>query len=1166
MSTLNNQAGEKQKRAADPGVSAWVGASAGTGKTKVLTDRVLNLMLAGSAPERILCLTFTRAAAAEMATRLARTLSEWAVAPDDTLEQALTTLRGIPPDQDIRNTARRLFARMLDVPGGMKIQTIHAFCQALLRRFPLEAGIAPHFAVMEDRDATLLMHEAREQVLLATRQEGYPELAAALTIVTGYVHEDAFNALMADIAASRGRLSRLLAGGTDPVARRLAQRLGLEVSDTPKRILEQAVQDDRVSVPRLDALATALAKGGKTDLEAAERITLWRSADTQKRIETWTEYSRAFLTADGEPRARTRFPSKAVRSAFPDVLDSLDAETERVIRVNTRLKASVILQATGSLLTLAQAMIAEYQTRKERAGKMDFDDLILTTRQLLEQTDAAAWVLYKLDGGLDHVLIDEAQDTNPDQWAVVRALVSDFFDGNGQDRAHGTRTVFAVGDRKQSIYSFQGADPDEFDRSRSLFAHAVPRSGHRFEDVTLDVSFRSTAAILQAVDTVFSHEKAADGVVMPKEPVSHHPFRNGQGGLVELWAPVSATALEEPPPWKPPVERIRGESAPSRLARLLARRIRAMTNGHDCLESRGRPVRPGDILVLVRRRSGFVEDLVRGLKDLDVPVAGVDRMVLAEQMAVMDLVALGHCLLLPEDDLTLACALKGPLIGLTEEQLFTVSHGRRRGVSLWRSLREHRDHDPAFASAWATLRGLMEKANSLPPCELFSHILGPLGGRSKLLARLGPDATDPIDEFLNLALAYDRRHPPSLQAFLHWLETGSQDIRRDLEETNTDGPGVVRIMTVHGSKGLQAPVVFLPDTRQVPTRVPALLWDDGGDEQEAAVFWPPAAAFREPVTEALVAAERTAAAREYRRLLYVAMTRAEDRLYICGWDMKRGAPDDSWYDLIRTALAPVAEKVNDPFLEADGSLEDSTVFQLSCPQTVPPRVTADTAHHTEVIPPVPSLLRVFPTAEPIPSRPLAPSHPPVPDPPATSPLAHSQDEEKRRRRGQLVHTLLQYVPERDKTTKKQAARAFLARPVWGLDPGEQDTILRQFLAVLDAPAFAHLFGPGSLAEVPLSGVVGKTSVSGVVDRLLVEDHAITVVDFKSGRNPPQQAQDVPEAYVFQMAAYRAVLREIWPNRDIRCALLWTEVARLTALPADLLDAALPMVLRVNQTA
>ncbi|AMW34506.1 double-strand break repair helicase AddA [Haematospirillum jordaniae] len=1165
MKTMGIRAGEAQKKAANPAVSAWVGANAGTGKTKVLTDRVLNLMLSGSAPERILCLTFTRAAAAEMSTRLARTLSEWAIATDEHLEHALTALLGNAPDHKTCNTARRLFARMLDVPGGMKIQTIHAFCQALLRRFPLEAGIAPHFAVMEDRDAATLMLEAREHILLAARQDETSDLHCALALVTSHVHEDAFNALMADIATHRGRLSRLLAQGMEPVSFRLAQRLGLDINDTPDLILRQAAQDDHVPVAQLKNLAIALARGGKTDLEAAERITDWLAADTPKRCATWPDYGRAFLTADGEPRSRSRFPSKAVRENNPDILETLDAETERIVRTNTRLKAAVTFRATLALLTLARSMTAEYQIRKERAGKMDFDDLILTTRRLLQHTDTAAWVLYKLDGGLDHVLIDEAQDTNPDQWAVIKALVSDFFDGHGRDRPQGTRTLFAVGDRKQSIYSFQGADPDEFDRSRALFAHMVPQSGYPFEDITLDVSFRSTAAILQAVDAVFRQGHAVDGVAATGEPVSHHPFRTGQGGLVEIWPPVPATALEEPPPWKPPVERIQGESAPSRLARLLARRIQRMTNGSDRLESQGRPVRPGDILVLVRRRSGFVDDLVRCLKDLDVPVAGVDRMVLSEQMAVMDLIALGYSLLLPEDDLTLACVLKGPILGLTEEQLFTVSHGRQRGVSLWRSLREHRDQDPAFASAWATLRGLMEKADFLPPFELFSHILGPLGGRSRLLARLGPDAADPIDEFLNLALTYDRGHPPNLQAFLHWLETGSQDIRRDLEENDNNGLGAVRIMTVHGSKGLQAPVVFLPDTRQVPTRVPALLWDESGNDEHPAMFWPPSAAFREPVTEALVTAERTTAAREYRRLLYVAMTRAEDRLYICGWDTRRESPEDSWYNLIQGALAPLAETVRDPFLEADGTLETPTVLRLSCPQDVPPRTQEHRADAPATVSAVPSLLRILPAAEPIPSRPLMPSRPPVADPPATSPLLHRAQDENRRQRGKIIHTLLQYLPERKQIVREHAARAFLSRPIWGLDPAEQDIILQKVMSVLNTPTFSHLFGLGSLAEVPVSGVIGKTSISGVIDRLLVEHDTVTAVDFKSGHHPPQHIHDVPEAYLFQMAAYRAVLRRIWPERDIQCALLWTEDLSLMTLPCDLLDAALPTDPQMNQT-
>jgi ATP-dependent helicase/nuclease subunit A len=1152
---LSRQATAAQRRAADPARSVWVGANAGTGKTKVLTDRVLNLLLAGTPPQKILCLTFTKAAAAEMAARLAGKLSAWAVADEAALQTDLTDLCGGPPEAALRERARRLFAQVLDVPGGLRIETIHAFCQALLRRFPLEAGVSPHFEVLDDRDAADLLRAARESLLLRARGGDHPALAEALSTVTAQVNEQGFTEILAEVMAARGRLRRLFdrPGGRAAAAADLRKRLGIGPEDTPDSILAEACAEDAIDRASLLRVAAALAAGGKTDQKAATTIAAWLALAAEERAAAWETYCLAWVTkTTGQPPKS--FPSKAVCAASPDVPPLIAAETARVMALRDRIKAATVACCTDSLLVLAETLLDSYQTAKERSGTLDFDDLILSARRLLAQSEAAAWVLYKLDGGIDHVLIDEAQDTNPDQWAVVRGVVEDFFSGaSAHDDAHGgRRTIFAVGDRKQSIYSFQGADPEAFAAMRDHYAERVPAAGGAWDVIDLTVSFRSTRAVLDAVDAVFRRAPAGDGVVPPGEDVTHLAFRAGEAGRVEVWPPLKPQAIDEPDPWKPPVEAIRGEGAQSRLARLLARRIARMTGADgtpgEPLPARGRAIRPGDILVLVRRRGPFVEDLVRALKTEGVAVAGIDRMVLTEQMAVMDLMALAQTLLLPEDDLSLACVLKGPLIGLDEDQLREVAYGRPRGVTLWRALREKSAHPGPWRAAYHLLRGLMDRADFLPPHELFAEVLGPLGGREKLLGRLGVDAADPLDEFMQLALTYDRGHAPSLQGFLHWVAAGEQEIKRDLEE----GGAAVRVMTVHGSKGLQAPIVILPDTRRPPQARRKLLWDDGR------VLWPPSAAARDPLCTALAEAERAAMLREYRRLLYVALTRAEDRLIVCGWDGKTAAPEGCWYDLVADALTPLARQDEDPFLAADGTLDSATVLVLDSPQTVDVSAPEE-AVSSGPAEALPDWIAAAAPSEPTPPRPLAPSKPPLPEPPARSPLAAAADD-GRFRRGRLVHRLLESLPDLPAAARAPAAAAFLGRPVWGLEAAEQAAIAAETLAVLDHADFAVLFGPGSRAEVPVTGVVtlgGRVQVvSGQVDRLVVTEDAVRVVDFKTNRPPPRRVEDVPEAYLIQMALYRAVLRGLWPERRILAALLWTDGPRAMALPEALLDAVL----------
>ena len=1145
-SELSAEATRKQLAAADPTASVWVAASAGTGKTKVLTDRVLNLLLAGTLPHKLLCLTFTKAAAAEMSNRINAQLARWTIASDAGLARILAELLGRAATEAETLRARRLFAMVLDAPGGMHMETIHAFCQSLLRRFPLEAGIAPHFQVMDDRDAGEMMEQAKEEVLAAARDGDDIGLAQALDQVTSQIHETAFPDLMAELANDRGRLKRLLDrhGGLDPTIAATRAALGLRQDDIAETILAAACGDSAFAVETLRRAVPVLLSGAKTDQKAGERLAAWLAAAQDHRAAGFGEYQLFVLTAKGE--RRSKLVTNGLRDVHPWLEPALDAEAERLIRVRARLKSAHVAQCTSALLRLGHALLAAYDRHKQGRALMDYDDLILAARDLLGRPGIAPWVLYKLDGGIDHVLIDEAQDTNPDQWAVVAALTEEFFAGLGAREQ--MRTIFAVGDIKQSIYSFQRADPQAFDDMRQRFARHVPQADREWREIPLNLSFRSTRAVLDAVDAVFAGVgPGRDGVTHDDPQPEHLAFRMGQAGMVEVWPPVRPRAADEIPAWKPPVDRLRGDSPRARLARLMARRIRQMIDT-DRLESQNRPVRAGDVLVLLRRRGGFVEDLVRELKDLDVPVAGADRMVLTEQMAVMDLMALGNFLLLPEDDLTLAIVLKSPLIGISEDQLFQLAWNRGK-ASLWDSLKRQAGADAAFGRAEDSLSALLGLTDRLPPFALFAHVLGVMGGKRALLARLGPEAEDPLDEFLSLAMAFERGHPPSLQGFLRWLETGGTEIKRDLEQGGRDA---VRIMTVHGSKGLQAPIVFMPDTLQMPTQGPRLLW--AGAPEAETLLWPPRAEQADEICEAARAGQKLAREREYRRLLYVAMTRAEDRLYVCGWETLKAPPAACWYNLIRAGLAPLVEEIDDPFLAAEGETDDATVLRLSCPQRHAVEAPTFAAAHP-VAAALPSWARTTARPEPAPPRPLAPSQPEGEEPTMRSPLAGS-DGLARFRRGKLIHKLLQILPDLARERRAQAALRFLKSE--GLVEITQAlAIANEVSDILDNPAFAPLFAPGSQAEVPIIGLIGETrTLSGQVDRLVVTDREVLVVDYKTNRRPPAATEAIPDIYVRQMAAYRLALACIYPHHQVRCALVWTDGPALREIEPGLLDDAL----------
>ncbi|MBM3734036.1 MAG: double-strand break repair helicase AddA, partial [Acidimicrobiia bacterium] len=930
-----------QRRAADPAASVWVAASAGTGKTQVLTERILALLLEGMAPERILALTFTKAAAAEMSKRIAERLGPWATAADADLAKELASLLGRPADAAEKNRARGLFARVLDAPGGMPIQTIHAFGQSLLRRFPLEAGIAPHFALMDERDAEEMIAEAREETLARAEADG-GALGAGLAEVTRHVNEEDFADLMTELARARARLGRMFdrfGRAPESLARTIAalrRALGLGDGETPDSVVADACADRAFDALGLKFAADGLrASTKKTDRERGEGITRWLAADRAARIETFDTYANLFLTfSDDGPKVRKRLVTKDVAAKNTGIDVILDGEAARLLAAEFRRRAVALAAATAALLVLARALLDSYAARKRARALLDYDDLIHAAEKMLATEGNASWVLYKLDGGIDHILIDEAQDTNPDQWRVIAALAAEFFVGRGRHEALrlAPRTVFAVGDIKQSIFGFQGADPGAFLEMREAFAARTGAARRPFRRVELTVSFRSVAAVLEAVDAVFANPAASSGVNLDGAPIRHKAFRAGSGGLVELWPPVEPKPSDDLPAWKPPVERTRGDSPETRLARLVAGRIARMVREREMLPARGRPIRPGDVMVLVRRRTAFVDALVRALKELHIAVAGVDRLVLTEHLAVMDLVALGRFALLPEDDLTLACLLKSPLVGLSEDDLFRLAH--RREGNLWRALNARAGENPAFARARDELAGYLARADFVPPFEFYADALGRGHGREKLLARLGPDADDPLTVFLDLALAFERAHPPSLEGFLHWLERGAVEVKRDLEHGPADA---VRVITVHGAKGLQAPVVFLPDTLQVPGRGPKFFWPraaDGNESSPELLLWPPRRAFAEEVAETERARAAALDGDEFRRLLYVAMTRAEDRLYICGWRGHKAPPEGNWYDLVREGLRSVAREADDPFLRAAGETAGATVLRLETPQAV----------------------------------------------------------------------------------------------------------------------------------------------------------------------------------------------------------------------------------------
>ena len=754
------------------------------------------------------------------------------------------------------------------------------------------------------------------------------------------------------------------------------------------------------------------------------------------------------------------------------------------------------------------------------------------------------WVLFKLDEGIDHILVDEAQDTSRNQWRVIESLCGEFFAGKGS-RENTQRTLFVVGDEKQSIFSFQGADPREFARMQGFFGEKVSDIQNGWE-IFLEYSFRSTRTVLEVVDAVFGKTETRKGVVSNLErEVKHLPFRTGQAGTVELWPLIQTAAREKPAPWQMPVKINDGDNAAARLAHKIAATIKNWIDKKEKLASKDRPIRAGDILILVQSRSTFVDLQLRALKSIGVPVAGVDRIKLNEEIAVIDILALAQFALLPEDDLTLASLLKSPLIGITEEELYLLCHGRKG--TLWSSVRQKK---PELAT-WLQTRII--KAGHVTPYTFFAEILNTpcfadtVSGRRALYGRLGFDIQDTLDEFLNICLQYEQSHTPSLQKFIGWFSHGEAEIKREQAQGEAD---MVRIMTVHGAKGLQAPIVFLPDTvKKLHDHNKGrahLIWPE---EETGVPLWSPRQEFSAPVYTERQQQARERQEEEYRRLLYVALTRAEDRLYICGYHGVKNPKPDCWYNLVADAFPSHAAKEKNT---------EETICRLEHPQSTAPEKEKSSKEESKVMRvPLPAWAFQTPDIDLFPPRPLTPSKPDDPEPAMKSPL--TKEDNRRFSRGIIVHQILEFLPQLPENTQEKALIQYLARPHLDLVPEQQKSFATEILAVLRHPDFSALFGAGSRAEVQITGFAknGKQGapqiLSGQIDRILVTDKEVLIIDYKTNRPPPAHAEDIPAIYLKQMAAYRSIIYNIYPEHKIKCALLWTDTPILMPLSNNLLD-------------
>ncbi|MDF3415016.1 double-strand break repair helicase AddA [Sulfitobacter sp. M57] len=1103
-----------QIEAARPDASTWLGANAGSGKTRVLTDRVARLLLNGVEPQHILCLTYTKAAASEMQNRLFKRLGEWAMLRDTDLRAAMSEL-GVAGALDAAQLrkARTLFALAIETPGGLKIQTIHSFCASLLRRFPLEAGVSPQFSEIEDRAADLLRAD-----IVDAMSEG-PQADLISNIARFYTGEDF------------GKLTRRIVGMRD----------GFEKQVTRSDILGHLGQPGELDADMVEAgvflggeaeliagiVPHLLAKGGN-DAKAGAKLQEINTVN----LAILPVLESVFLTSSSAKSPFTAkigsFPTKATQAVLGASMHQLEALMLRVEDTRNARLSLLAAEKAEALHQFAHAFLQRYENAKQLRGWLDFDDLILRARALLQDERVAAWVLYRIDGGIDHILVDEAQDTSPRQWDIIELLADEFYSGSGA-RADTERTLFVVGDKKQSIYSFQGADPLEFDRKSNAFEAKIQTAGQIFQRRSLDYSFRSSSAILRFVDTVFDPRRQ-----MGLDANSQHiAFKETLPGRVDLWPVIAKAEPDEDRPWTDPLDRRSQQHHTVILAEQIAAKIKELTNPDnpsfipDDGKTRGslirRPIRAGDFLILVQRRSALFAEIIRACKAAGLPIAGADRLKVGAELAVKDLAALLSFLATPDDNLSLATALKSPLFGWAEQDLFDLAH-KRTASSLTQALRSRSEE---FSETLSVLNDLRGQVDFLRPYDLIERVLTRHGGREKLLARLGPEAEDGINAMLTQALAYERNDIPSLTGFIQWMQTDDLEIKRQIDSASNQ----IRVMTVHGSKGLEAPIVILPDTGRRDVVI-----KDEIVEMNAVPVWKPSADALPEAMRVTIEEMKEAQYAERLRLLYVAMTRAEKWLMIAAaGDLSKDKTD--WYQIAGEAMGHVnAVDLNGSGIRRfeEGDWDDLEV-----------EIRPESITETPALEPIFSkTLPVFSHEKEI----FSPS-----DLGGKKALAGTDGEESEQAMayGTLVHSLLETLPGLEEPAFSNAARHLTLNAA----PEDADRAVAEVRRILDTPALAPVFAPETLTEVPITAPLGGERLHGIIDRLIIEQDRILLVDYKTNRTVPDTAAACPDGILRQMGAYAMMLAQLFPNKRIETAILWTAPARLMPLPHDLVTSA-----------
>ncbi|HAG53398.1 MAG TPA: hypothetical protein DCL21_06400 [Alphaproteobacteria bacterium] len=1121
---ISQKATKLQLQASHPESSVWVSASAGTGKTHVLTQRILRLLLNDPFLKisEVLAITFTKAAAMEMQNRLIEKLAEWVKATDsDLLTELEFLLQRKANAKDLIN-ARILLTKVIDDSVGLNISTVHSFCETLLRKFPLEAGIPSSFTLIEDRDARKLLKKAWFKAVkqqIDTNKDLFSQVA---NLMGEHSLTDAVNTIL----NQKNRFYKMLYhyGGINQFLVNLKEEFKI-ISFDEAALRSQILDFDIDTKNKLkDILDVALADGSATCMKLVDKLEkVLQKNGTQKDLTAL--YKDIYFTKD-KPRAKVLTKKPAEKLSF----DIEDFKMEEFDRINAILDSITNLQnykISQVLCILADKMFKYYEKEKLDLSYLDFNDLIDYSEKLVNKTEIQDWIRYKLDSKIKHCLIDEAQDTDMQQWNILHGIIEEFYFGQGQHEK--PRTTFAVGDMKQSIYRFRGANPEVFDNIRQELDKKAAPIDHDFKVVGLHTSFRSTQAVLNFVDEVFnepSRKVALDGI---NESLHHQVYKYDQAGRVEIAPLLTKDDLvidEEVNDYEIPVG---AQKTNDKLSLRQMNYLNVANKIKYLLDFENTP--PKDIIVLLRNRTGM-PDLIEQLTKLNIPHTGADEIYLSDSVIIDDLIAFAKFLCFENDDLSFLQILKSPAFNYSDDVLFKhfAEYKKQRKIpTFYQYIRGIEE----FNNVICKFDSFKQKANKVRVFDLYLEIINSLELSEKLMADLGGSipaqqnqVKDTIDEFLRQIEGFSEL---SLLSFLDWFKKYSAKIKKN----TANASDAVRLMTIHGSKGLEANAIFLPDcgldSVKDSLRKEKLLFkkDELAKVDTAFIYKTRNTEKPTSLEEEILAKEEKLFFEDDMRLLYVALTRARGEIYVSGVHDKGDLSEYSWYSILQKAMEYRIERQSLGY----SKLEDGTLVFKTAKLLDSPANKAKEEKESEEIE-LPAWINQNAAKETG-----------IMQERASYNITSAEYIEKLRERsqenyqyGNAVHKLLEELPKINADERELYLDEFLGNKQTLANP---EQIKSKVLNILDK--YSQIFNlETSFAEVHIQGQSENKKITGIVDRITVLDDKVYVIDYKTG----QKNSEYILKYKQQLALYAKVLKEVYQDKQVVPAILWFDLAEL----------------------